>query len=204
MKLSLVVFSAMLAAAAEMPTGYFRGPMVGWEGLITKGILSARSASGDVYTCGFDNKSYLEFEKRRVTMDKLLEGDPLEVLVYRKPGETECYVLSAKVVPPPKPVRPTKRIDVTPAKPPRPGLVRHGNVNVSGVVVQVGGNSLTIRTRDGEETFLLRKDTRIFANGLRMEQSDIAVNQRLAVEAGRDFEGRLEAFQLTWGDLSAR
>lgn len=187
-----------------MPSGYFRGPMAGWEGSVTKGELRARSATGEILTCGFDAKSYLEFDKQRVTVDKLREGDPLEVLAYRKQGETACYVLSLTVIPPPKPVRPTRRIDVTPAKTARPVAVRHGNVNVSGVVAAVSSNSITVRTRSGDETFLLRRDTRYFGNGLRMEFGDVKVNQRLAVEADRNVDGLLEAFQLTWGQLSAR
>lgn len=193
-----------VAAGAEMPSGYFRGPMAGWEGSVTKGELRARSATGEIFTCGFDAKSYLEFDKQRVTVDKLREGDPLEVLAYRKPGETVCYVLSLTVVPPPKPVRPNRRVDVTPPKSPRPTQVRHGNVNVAGVVAAVSSNSITVRTRSGDETFLLRRDTRYFGNGLRMELGDVKVNQRLAVEAGQNVDGQLEAFQLTWGDLSAR
>lgn len=187
-----------------MPSGYLRGPMAGWTGAVTKGELRARAASGEVLTCGFDAKSYFEFEKQRVTVDKLRDGDPLEVLAYRRPGETECYVLSLTVVPPPKPVRPNRRVDVTPAKPVRPAPVRHGDVNMAGVVADVTDSSLTLRTRSGEETLLLRRDTRYFGNGLRMEPSDVKVNQRLAVEAGRNADGKLEAFQLTWGDLSAR
>jgi hypothetical protein len=199
----LFITCAAMAAAAEMPSGYFRGPMAGWEGSVTNGVLRARSAAGEVFTCAFDAKSYLELQKQRVTVDKLLEGDPLEVLAYRRPGETGCYVLSLTVVPPPKPVRPNRRIDVTPSKA-RPVTVRHGNVNVSGVVARVSPGSVTVHTRTGEETFLLRGDTRYFGNGLKMERADVRVNQRLAVEAGRNGDGKMEAFQLTWGNLSAK
>jgi hypothetical protein len=178
--------------------------MDSWEGVVTKGVLRARSAAGEVFTCGFDAKSYLEFDKQRVTVDKLRQGDPLEVLAYRRPGETECYVLSLQVIPTPLPKRPNPRLDVTPSKTARPAPVRHGNVNVAGVVARVSAGSITLRTRTGEETFLLRRDTRYFGGGLRMELGDVTVNQRLAVEAGLNAEGQMEAFQLTWGELSAR
>lgn len=190
-----------LAWASEMPSGYFRGPMAGWDGTPAKGTLNARGTDGEVFTCGFDSKSYFEFQKQRVTVDKLREGDPLEVLAYRRPGETSCYVLSLTVIPPPTPTRPTKRIDTTPAKPTRTP-VRHGNVNVSGVVLAVNSSSVTLRTREGEKTFLLRRDTRFFGNGLKMDRADLAINQRLAIEAGRNSEGQMEAFQLTWGNLT--
>lgn len=186
-----------------MPSGYFHGSMLDWEGSATTGILRARATGGDVFTCGYDGKSYMEFEKQRVRVDKLREGDPLEVLVYRRPGDTACYVLSLEVVYPPKVVRPNRRIDVTPAKP-RPAPVRHGTQNIAGVVIQISAASLTLRTRTGETTFLLRPDTRVFGNGLRMDVADVNANQRLSVEASRNTEGQLEAFQLTWGDLTVR
>ena len=191
-----------MLGAADMPSGYFRGAMLDFEGSASKGVLRAKAPDGESFTCGFDSKTYMEFEKHRVTVDKLQEGDPLEVLAYRRLGETACYVLSLEVVPPPVPVRPNRRIDVTPAKPVRPALVRHGNQNVSGVVIDIRPGSITLRTRDGERTFLLRRDTRYFGNGLKMERSDVTLNQRLAVEGGRNFEGQLEAFQLTWGELT--
>ncbi len=185
-----------------MPSGYFLGAMQGWDGTVTAGTLRAKNPSGDVFTCAFDAKSYMELEKRHVKVDQLREGDPLEVLAYRRAGETTCYVLSLQVLPPPKVVRPNRRIDVTPSKTIRPAAVRHGNQNFAGVVSQVSSTSLTLRTRTEEKTFLLRSDTRYFGNGLKMELRDVSVNQRLAVEAARNMEGQLEAFQLTWGAIT--
>ncbi len=51
--------------------------------------LRAKNASGEVYTCAYDAKSYFEFAKQRVKVDQLREGDSLEVLAYRRAGETE-------------------------------------------------------------------------------------------------------------------
>jgi hypothetical protein len=203
MKLLFLAFLVgPLAAADEMPSGYFHGTMSGFDGTPTVGTLRAKAANGAVLTCGFDAKTYIELEKQRVKMDKLREGDPLEVLAYRRPGQTVCYILSMEVLPPPKVVRPNRRVDVTPAKPLRPAIVRHGSKNVAGVVIQVGPSSITLRTGTGPETFLLRRDTRYFGNGLRMDQADVNVNQRLSVEAARNVDGQWEALQLTWGDLS--
>jgi hypothetical protein len=185
-----------------MPSGYFHGAMQGFDGTVTAGALRAKAASGDVFTCAFDAKTYMELEKRRVTVDQLRVGDPLEVLAYRRAGETSCYVLSLQVVPPPILVRPTKRLDVTPTKSIRPAPVRHGNQNFAGVVTRMNTSSITVRSRSEEKTFLLRGDTRFFGNGLKMDVHDVTVNQRLSVEAGRNLEGQLEAFQLTWGEIT--
>lgn len=187
------------AFADEMPTGLFRGTLLGWEGSAAMGVLSARAAAGGVFDCRYDAKSFLEFEKRRVTVDKLREGDPLEVLAHRRPGDTACYILSLAVVPPPAPARPTRRMDPTPA-PPKPtrGVARLRSETFAGVVTRVEDGAVTLRLRDRVETFLLRHDTRFLGDGLRMEWSDVSVNQRLSVEAARNADGEWEAFQLIW------
>ncbi len=197
---------ATVACAAEMPTGYFHGTMVGWTGTPKAGVLLARAANGDVFDCRYDSKTYLEYEKRRVTADKYLEGDPLELLVHRRPGEAVCYILSGEFVPPAKVVRPTKQQDLKAAnmaRAARPPVERHGTRRVAGVVAKVTDRSVVIHTREGdEETFVFRVDTRFVGNGFRLERSDVKVNQRLEVDAGRNADGELEAFQLTWGTLS--
>jgi hypothetical protein len=198
----LAILGLSLALAVEMPSGYFRGGMVGFEGSKASGTLRVKNMAGEVFSCAFDAKSYMEFEKQRVTVDKLREGDPLEVLAYRRAGETTCYVLSLQVVPTPILTRPAKRIDVTPTKTIRPAPVRHGNQNFAGVVTEITATSVTVKTRTEERTFLLRTDTRFFGNGLKMDATDVSVNQHLAVEAGRNLEGQLEVFQLTWGEIT--
>lgn len=197
------ILLAGLAPAADME-GFFRGAVAGFDGTPALGVLRARDGNGEIYTCGFDSKSYLELEKRRVTVEKLMEGDPVEVVAYRHPKNNACYILTLTVVAPPRPVRPTRRIDMSPPKAARPVQVRRGSENVAGVVTRIGSNSVTIRTRNGEETFLLRRDTRYFGDGLSMERSDVTVNQRVNVEAARTSDGEMEAFQLTWGGLSVR
>ena len=200
----MAVLTLIAASGAEMPSGYFRGGMLDFQGTVASGTLRAKNATGEVYTCGYDAKSYLELAKQRVKVDQLREGDPLEVLAYRRAGETACYVLSLQVLPPQVNARPTKRLDVTPSKSIRPPVVRHGTLNIAGVVTKLSDSSITVRTRTEERTFLLRGDTRYLGNGLKMDAKDVSVNQHLSVEAGRNLEGQFEAYQLTWGELSAR
>ena len=203
----LALIFASVAGAAEMPTGYFHGTMLSWQGTPLVGVLSAKAQNGGgVFECHYDSKTYLEFEKHRVKADKFLEGDPLELLVHRRPGESMCYILSGEFVPPVKVVRPVNPQNLKAAnmaRATRPAVERHGTRRVSGVVSMVGDRSFAIHTREGDDqTFVFRIDTRFVGNGFRMERSDIKVNQRLEVEAGRNAEGEMEAFQLTWGTLS--
>jgi hypothetical protein len=214
---SVLLLLVTLAAGSgeEMPVGFFRGTLLRWEGTVTAGILSAKAASGNVFDCHFDKKTFIELEKWRVNVDKLVVGDPLEVLSERRvidrgSGARECYIMSLEVLPPPKPVRPGKVKEVkAEIRPASPSVItgrtrmRSGSDTYAGIVTAVTDTTLTLRTRTGVETFRLRKDTRYLGEGLRMELRDVAVNQRVNVEAS-SVDGMLEAFQLVWGSLSVQ
>jgi hypothetical protein len=198
----LLGFVISPAFAVDMPTGFFRGSLLRWEGTTKDGTITAQNANGE-FQCRYDRLSWLELEKRRVTPDKLIEGDPLEILADRHPGESTCYVLTLKVLPPAPPPSRAKQ-KAAAAKPAivRPTIVRHGKDNFAGVITKIEEHTITVHTREGDQTFLLRPDTRYVGNGLRMERSDVSVNMRLSVEASQNRGGEWEAFQLTWGSIT--
>ena len=190
---------APLATPADMAKGLFRGSMVSWEGSLTKGVLLARNSAGTVEGCGFDSLSYLELSRRRITIAKLEPGDPLEILTDHKPGSRDCYIRMLQVIPPGPP--PT-RVTTTPALT-RPSFERpRGDRTVSGVILSNNGRSIRIRTREGEQTLLLRKDTRYLADGAPQDAAALTVNTRVFVRAGRNLEGGIEAYQVVWGEIA--
>jgi hypothetical protein len=69
------------------------------------------------------------------------------------------------------------------------------------VVIRRDPRSLTLRTRDGEQTLVLRKDTRYLADGAQQDSTALAVNTRVFVRAGRALDGDVEAYQVMWGDV---
>jgi hypothetical protein len=190
--------AAGMCAAADMPSGYFRGAMVSFEGSPTSGVLTARDAGGDSFECGYDGKSYLELAKQRINASKLLAGDRLEVLVDRSGRDRSCYIRILHVLPS-EPARPTRaaKAQRRPARSLRPLTT----VTVSGVVVRNENGSITVRGREGEESMLVRRDTRFFGDGMRTDADGLGLNQRVFVEAGRDLDGNLEAYQVTWGGI---
>ncbi|MEI9813310.1 MAG: DUF5666 domain-containing protein [Acidobacteriota bacterium] len=200
----LLTLAVTCVWGADMPIGFFRGSLLRWDGTLRDGTLTAQNTNG-VFDCHFDSKSYLELDNRRVTVDKLREGDPVEVLADHHPGESTCYVLTLEVVPPKRPVR--QKAANTPGVAPitsLPGLnvIRHGQSNFAGVVVSINQSVVTLHTRVGDQTFQLRPDTRYFGDGLRMDRADVTANMRLSVEASRNRGGVWEAFQLTWGKIT--
>ncbi|MEO8098372.1 MAG: hypothetical protein ABI811_11785 [Acidobacteriota bacterium] len=200
--LAIFTMGATLSAGEKMPRGFFRGTVLSWEGTPALGVLTARAADGMLFDCGYDSKSYLELERQRVTVAKLREGDRVEILADRQPGQTACYVRTLEVLTLPAP-RSARRPEPTKASAaPKPAILRHGNQTIAGLVTRADERWITLRTRTGQEVFLLRRDTRFFGNGLKMEASDVTINLRVSVEAAANSDGVLEAFQVTWGDVS--
>ena len=199
MRLFRMVATALLAAPlcapADMPKGLFHGQMVSWEGSQTKGVLLARTATGIVEGCGYDTLSILELSRQRVTVAKLEAGDPLEIITDHKPGSRDCYIRMLQVIPPAPP--PTRVATVA-----RPTFdLPHGDRTISGVIIRCDARSITLRTRGGEQTLLLRKDTRYLGDGAQQDAGALLVNTRVFVRAGPNLYGGIEAYQVMWGEI---
>jgi len=190
---------APLGMPADMAKGLFHGSMVSWEGSLTKGVLLARNSAGTVEGCGYDSLSYLELSRNRITVAKLEPGDPLEILADHKPGSRDCYIRMLQVIPPgPPPSRAVATPVVT-----RPAFAKpRGDRTVSGVIISTNARTITLRTREGEQTLLLRKDTRYLADGAPQDAAALTVNTRVFVRAGRNLEGGIEAYQVVWGEIA--
>jgi hypothetical protein len=130
-------------------------------------------------------------------MAKLEAGDPLEIITDHKPGSLDCYIRMLQVVPPGPP--PT-RVNALAATRSTFDLPR-GDRTISGVIIRRDARSITLRTRDGEQTLLLRKDTRYTGDGAQQDASAALVNTRVFVRAGANLYGGIEAYQVMWGEI---
>jgi len=185
------------APVNEMPSGFVRGAMAGWDGSGTTGQLTVRAADGSLSSCGYDFRSWFERAHEPISVTKLIAGDPLEVLADRKPGQRSCYVRIVHVLDPAPLGRPTRVPAVKPAAPPIP----RGDRTLSGLVIRHEGQSISIKTRAGERALVLRPDTAYFGDGLRQDAAALAVNTHVFVRAGRDEYGRIVAYQVMWGEI---
>ena len=196
----MAMIAAPLCFPADMPKGLFHGQMVSWEGSLTKGILLARNNAGAVEGCGYDALSILQLSRQRVTVAKLEPGDPVEIITDHKPGSRDCYIRMLQVVPPALPPGRAKPVAATRQTFDLP----HGDRTVSGVIVRRDARSMTLRTRDGEQTLLLRRDTRYMGDGAQQDAAAMTVNTRVFVRAGQNLEGGIEAYQVMWGEIGAQ
>ena len=196
--LAIALAAAPLCVPADMPKGLFHGQMVSWEGSAAKGVLLARSAAGIVEGCGYDSMSYLELSRQRITVAKLEPGDPVEIITDHKPGSRDCYIRMLQVIPPSPP--PTR---AKPAAAVRPTFdLPHGDRTIAGVVIRRDARSITLRTRGGEQTLLLRNDTRYLGDGAQQDAGAVLVNTRVSVRAGPNMYGGIEAYQVMWGEIA--
>ncbi len=80
-------------------------------------------------------------------------------------------------------------------------IPQSGNLTFSGVVSRLNSESLVLRTRAGEQTLLIRRDTRYVANGDTVEAAQLRPNMRVFVRAGRNLYEQVEAYQVIWGSI---
>jgi hypothetical protein len=201
----IVLLAAGLAAAQQTaPVGIVRGTLIERDET-QSGELIVRLRDNHVYSFQFDERTYVEKEKKPATVAALATGDALEILSDTGRNPRQRYARTVKVVteePPAPPYRVRLR---------RPPLEEHsmldnlfprGNLTFAGIVASVGRNSLLLRTRNRTETrILLRPDTRYLRDGAPVDAGGLAVNTRVFVRAGTTIYDEVEAFQVIWGDI---
>jgi hypothetical protein len=186
-----------------MPVGIVRGSVVSWNGSVRAGAFTIRNPQNTVYGCSFDSHTYFERDHHSIAVSKLETGDPVEVIADRKLGSSICYARIVQVIDVQAQQLAARRRPGT-AKPERElyaPLFARGNITFGGLVLRNDPQSLTLKTRAGETTLLLRSDTRYISDGLRTDPAALPVNTRVFIRCGRDIEGHLEAFQVIWGEI---
>jgi hypothetical protein len=193
----------VLVAQSVAPIGIVRGDMVEWKGTKTTGELIVRSnPDGEMYTCSIDNYSYLERASQRIHPAALEKGEKLEIIADRKAGGI-CYARTVRVAPPERHPAASHRAPLRTVRSPMlEALYPRGNITYAGVVVRLAPGVLVLRTnRNGEQSLLLRQDTRFLKSGFPSESDALAINERVFVRCGKNLENELEVYQIIWGRI---
>ena len=81
-------------------------------------------------------------------------------------------------------------------------LVPTGNLTFSGVVFRLNGERAVLHTREtGDQSILLRADTRYLHDGVTVEAKDLKPNTRVYIRAGKNLYDEVEAYQIVWGSI---
>jgi len=177
---SVFVAAGVLHAQQTMPIGFVHGNFVSLAG----GNLSVRQSDGAVYDCSYDSHTLFQRNRWPIRSTDLNGGEAVEILSDRKPAEA-CYVRMLSVV---------YTLPKSPRRlaPERDSWVPHGHLTYSGLVVESTGSKITLKTRAGLRTLLLRPDTHY------SDATETLINKHVFVRAGRTTQGALEAYHVIW------
>jgi len=200
----VLVLAALAAGQTRNASPLIRGILIERDLHATAGQFSVRAADDRVFHYRFDAKTYVERENRLIEVAQLAPGDKVEVLSDEGPASTLRYARTIHVIQPPPPGRPPSQGRLRAYR----GAVDHyeplPTLSFSGVVSRLQGDRLVLHTKDaGDQTILLRQDTRFLKNGEIVEQTTLEPNMRVFVRGGRSLYGEVEAYQVIWGEILA-
>jgi len=198
----LVLFVPAWAAQEELPLGIVRGKLSEPKTNGLRGGFLLTAESGRETQCTYDERTWFESQRVRVSLDAFGPADPVEVLVDRQvrpDGTRRCYARTVRLIEPnapaPNPRRPVYR-SVTEHIMPR------GDLAFSGVVTGFTADAVLLKTRTApSRPFLMRPDTRFLERGVISDRANLPVNQMVFVRAGKNIEGHLEVYQVIWGEI---
>jgi hypothetical protein len=190
-----------LIAGAQFPAPEQVGVLLERDTNVDSGEFAVRAPDNQVYRYQFDAKTLVERDTFTGGMGHLRVGDRVTVQSDPASGSLLRYARNIRVSnSPPQTTLSDSRLrsagfpllDLGP---------RTGNLTFAGVVARLNGESLVLRTRDGEQTLLIRRDTRYVANGDTVEAARLRPNMRVFVRAGRNLYEQVEAYQVIWGSI---
>jgi hypothetical protein len=201
---TVLVFAALAAGQSRNASPLIRGVLIDRDGHAAAGQFSVRAADDRVFHYRFDAKTYVERENRLIEVAQLAPGDKVEVLSDEGPASALRYARTVHVIQPPPPGRPLSQGRLRGYR----GAADHyeplATLSFSGVVSRLQADRLVLHTKEaGDQTIMLRQDTRFLENGEIVERTTLAPNMRVFVRGGRSLYGEVEAYQVIWGQILA-
>jgi hypothetical protein len=179
-----------------------RGVLLERDTETPSGEFSVRAADNQVFRYQFDRKTYVERDDRMIDVKRLDPGEKVEVVSDTVPGSVLRYARTIHVLPEPLPPRQITAGRLRAYRSTAERAIPTGNLTFSGVVFRVNGERLVLHTREGgEQSLLLRKDTRYVENGEIVNADTLKLNMRVFVRAGKDLYDQVEAYQVIWGNI---
>jgi len=198
--LSLLLLSPLITLA-QLPPPVVTGVLLERDAPGAAGQFSVRAADYQVYRFQFDGKTHVERDGRTADVGTIEPGDKVEVECDSVPGSLLRYARTIHATAPVAPPRPLSEGRFRAVRPALTGSVRTGNLTFSGVVAKFNDQRLVLHTRGGDQTLLIRRDTRYVENGDTVEAAELKPNMRVFVRAGKDLYEQVEAYQVIWGAI---
>ena len=198
----LLIFPFALAAQLPPTAALIRGVLVERDAQAASGEFSVRADGNQVFRYQFDPKTYVERDHRISEIARLVPGDKVEVVSDEGPGSTLRYARTVHVIETPPPPRPLSQGRVRAYRTPAERFAPISTLSFAGVVSRLNSDRVVLHTRaGGDQTILLRQDTRYLQDGTMVEPADLKPNMRVFVRAGRNLYNEVEAYQVIWGTI---
>lgn len=192
---------SLLAAPlfAQAPVRLLRGEVTAYAYEGGMGEISVRDVLYRVHKCAVTNATWVEMNTKQITPADVRLMMTAEVVADTRAGAGQCTALTIYLREP-LPPWPTVRPVHGPAF--LDNLWPRGNMIFTGTVRSLEDGLLIVRTRKGEEQRMRVRNDTVFSTGGRVVKPvDLAPQQRVQVRAGRGYDGRMEVYQVTWGEI---
>src|ERR1039457_6167809 len=192
---------APMIAGAQFPPPEMAGVLLERDANVAAGELAVRAPDNQVYRFQFDARTSVERDTLSGDVGRLNPGDRVVVESDPVAGSLLRYSRIVRVLTPPAQMNLSDSRLRSAARPALERAPQTGSLTFAGVVSRLSGQSLVLRTRGGEQTLLIRRDTHYVDNGDTVEAAQLQPNMRVFVRAGKNVYEQVEAYQVIWGKI---
>lgn len=193
---------APLIVRAQFPPPVTTGVLLERDANVASGEFSVRDSDNQVYRFQFDGKTSVRLDNLASDLNRINPGEKVEVEADAVPGSLLRY---ARLIRAAAPVTPRLTLADTrlrsAARSPLERVPQVGTLTFAGVVSRLNSQSMVLRTRVGEQTLLIRKDTHYVDNGDTVEAAELRPNMRVFIRAGKNLYEQVEVYQVIWGNI---
>ncbi len=204
----LFVSPVVLWAQGAVPPAVVQGILLERDPQVASGEFSVRVPGDQVFRFLFNAKTSVDRGRQPIDVARLQPGEEVEVIS----DEVERSLLRfARIVhvlsspPPPKPLSQSRlrpyRYSADRELPLLDRPIPLASEALAGVVFRVNSQRVVLHTRAGDQTILLRPDTRYVEDGSVVGSTDLKPNMRVYIRAGRTLYNEMEAYQVVWGEI---
>ena len=210
--LAVGLCAGQTAPAPQPAAALIRGVLLERDVQTSEGEFSVRLADNRVFRYRFDRKTYVERENNLIDVARLHPGEKVEVVSDAIPGFVLRYARTIHVIEDPQ----SPRLTGTTQGPTTQGRYRAyrsmeerertlptGNLTYAGFVSRITPDRLVLRTREGEQTLFVGKETRFVQDGALVAADTLKLNMRVFIRAGKDLYDQVQAYQIIWGSILA-
>jgi hypothetical protein len=187
---------ACSSLGAQQPMGIIEGHLEGIE----SSILRLRLTGGKTVECRIDGRTYIDRERRRLTVNELKIEDFLELVTERAGTAPACFARMIHVANLGR--RFPGRDKVGSVRRATEDFFPRGEVQLHGVARDVQLGWLEIKPKQEDSLrFKIRPDTVFLRDGQEVVLGQLPRNQPVSIRGGYTLGGDLEVYQVTWGTI---